>query len=97
MTNGEKIKELFPHFDVEDKTEYFGQIRNLDDHFIKADIDFWNAEYKEPDSVIDLIWEEIENIYLEMPDNYNHFQRTQFYLEVKRVFDRYRNGEKTNG
>ena len=54
MTNGEKIKELFPHFDVEDKTEYFGRIRNLDDHFIKADIDFWNAEYKEPKTKNDL-------------------------------------------
>ncbi len=48
MTNGEKIKGLFPSFDVEDKTEYFGRIRNLDDHFIKADIEWWNAEYKEP-------------------------------------------------
>lgn len=44
-TNGEVIKALFPHFDYEDKTEYFGRIRNLDDHFIKADIDFWNAPY----------------------------------------------------
>ena len=52
---------------------------------------------KEQYSAIDLIWEEIENIYLEMPDDYNHFQRTQFYREVKRVFDRYRNGDKTNG
>lgn len=46
LTNGELIKALFPNFDVEDKTEYFGRIRNLDDHFIKTDIDFWNSPYK---------------------------------------------------
>jgi hypothetical protein len=55
MTNGEKIKEIFPNFDVEDKTEYFGRVRNLDDHFIKADIDWWNAEYKEPTTKNNLI------------------------------------------
>ena len=45
-TNGEVIKALFPNYDYEDKTEYFGRIRNMDDHFIKADIDFWNSPYQ---------------------------------------------------
>lgn len=83
MTNGEKLKEIFPSIELYEKSHDAIQIN--------FDSVWWNAEYKEPDSIIDLIWEEIENIYLEMPDDYNHPQRTQFYREVKRVFDRYRN------
>lgn len=88
MTNGEKIQTIL---NVDrDCTEVHGENGTMT---FTVTQDFWNAEYKEPDSVIDLIWEEIENIYLAMPDDYNHFQRTKFYLEIKRVFDRYRIGE----
>ncbi len=88
MTNGEKIQSIL---DVDrDCTEVHGEHGMLT---FTVTPDWWNEEYKEPDSVIDLIWEEIENIYLGMPDDYNHFQRTQFYREIKRVFDRYRIGE----
>ncbi len=84
MTNGEKIQTIL---NVDrDCTEVHGENGSM---IFTVTQDWWEAECKEPDSVVDLIWEEIENIYLEMPDDYNHFQRTKFFHEIKRVFDRY--------
>lgn len=39
---------------------------------------------------LDLIREEIENTYLQMPSNYNHRQRTIFYEEVIKIIDKYK-------
>ena len=44
----------------------------------------------EQEPILDLIREEIENTYYEMPSNYNHMQRTNFFLQVIKIIDRYK-------
>ena len=80
MTNGEKIKELFP--DTKIITQYdnpFGDrfmVFTLNNEDMQVNIDWWNAEYKEPatknDLVVDCISREaverIINKWLSHPD-----------------------------
>ena len=57
MTNGEKIKEIFP--DTKIITQYdnpFGDrfmVFTLNNEHMEVNIDWWNAEYKEPTNTID--------------------------------------------
>jgi len=48
MTNGEKIKEIFPHYDIE-IDEHKGYVRVFyEDFYTTYPLSWWNAEYKEP-------------------------------------------------
>ena len=54
MTNGEKIKVTFPHYDIEIE-EHKGYVRVFyEDFYTTYPLRWWNAEYKEPTTKNDL-------------------------------------------
>ena len=96
MTNGEKIKEIFP--DTKIITQYdnpFGDrfmVFKLNNEDMQVNIDWWNAEYKEPttknDLEVDCISREqalvaIRNLYPSMP-------RVDFNGSLRKWVDKYK-------
>lgn len=71
MTNGEKIKEIFP--DTKIITQYdnpFGDrfmVFTLNNEDMQVNIEWWNAEYKEPSIKNDLEVREFKEIVVEYP------------------------------
>ena len=54
MTNGEKIKSTFPHYDIE-IDEHKGYVKVFYEAFYTTyPLRWWNSEYKEPTTKYDL-------------------------------------------
>lgn len=89
MTNGEKIKEIFP--DTKIITQYdnpFGDrfmVFTLNNEDMQVNIDWWNAEYKEPTTKNELVVDCIRRKSV-----LNTLERMDEALDVERTVEAYK-------
>ena len=95
MTNGEKIKTTFPHYDIE-IDEHKGYVRVFyEDFYTTYPLRWWNAEYEEPikaleqEPILDKIRAEIDKEYEEL-DGYDPHSLRTFACRIDDILDKYK-------
>ena len=92
MTNGEKIKEIFPNANIK-----YNKATELVDEHVTVLIDdcdtcqdyslyWWNAEYKEPTTKNDLAVEEHKGEVMDFPNTFDEFAKDYGFKDKEEVY-----------